>query len=227
MTVQEFINLALRDMGALAQGETPNSDESADALTTLNQIILSHSLEPWIWNAKHETFLLTAGKWAYTLGPGGDWATAARPTRVLGAMAYSGAFQQGVAVKPMTDFSAAIDNGAGITAVLPKLMGVDQAAPLVNCRVWPTPSGVASIEVHSLQPLTAGLALGDAINFPVPGYELALRFELAMTLASGWGLEIPAGLAANYQRTNLRLVGQRPSMPTPPQQQQAAPAPQQ
>lgn len=228
MTVQEFINLTLRDMQALAQGETPSTEESADALATLNQIILSHSLEPWIWTAQRLTFTLIPGLAIYTIGPAGSWVTLARPTRILGAMSYSGEFQQGVSVIPMTDLLARIKNGSGITAALPELMGVDEAAPLVNARVWATPNSVASMEIAMLLPMTAGLVLGDSISFPVPGYDLALRCELAVTLAPGWGLEIPTGLAANYQRSSGRLSGQRPSTPTPPaQKQQAAEAPNQ
>jgi hypothetical protein len=63
MTVQQLINQSLIQLGVIASGESPSSDESADALTALNLMISS-------WN---EMLKLTlAGSYAsilYTFSP--------------------------------------------------------------------------------------------------------------------------------------------------------------
>lgn len=207
MTAQELINLALRDLGELPGGETPNAEESADALSTLNQILGSWSLDRRaVYTRSVQTFALTQNVNAYTMGVGGSWNTAARPVKIIGALAIVSGFQQGLEVLPMEIFSAQIANGQGITAALPSKMGVDAAAPNLNVRVFPTPNVLGSIEVQSWQALAEFATLATEVTFPVPGYELALRTELAVTLAPSYGRPVSADLAGNLQRFLTRMA---------------------
>lgn len=220
MTVQDLISDAYCDTGATAPGETPESTELDRGLRILNQILSSRSLErDFVYTAKHETFALVANINSYTMGSGGSWSTTARPVRITGAMAYSGKFQQGVAVMNMEKFTQAIANNAGLTATLPQQMGVDTGAPLLTIRVFPTPNDSAFIEVHSWQPLTAFALLSDTVTFPVPGYEAALRSELAATLAPGLGRPVTVEMAGNMNRFNQRVVNLNASVEETPQPQ--------
>lgn len=206
-TVEDsLINPALMDIGALAQGETAATSESDQALIALNQILSSWSLERrFVHTHKQENFTLSVGVSAYTMGSGGTWSTSARPVGVTGIMATSGAFQQGLDVMPMADFRASIRNGQGVTAVLPSKAGVDTAGTLVNIEVWPPPSTTATVRVSSWQPLTEFAAITDTVSFPVPGYQAALRAELAITLAPSFGRPIPPGLVERFTVTQNRL----------------------
>lgn len=192
-TVQDaIINPALQDIGALAQGETPSTTETAQALIALNQILSSWSLERrTVYTQKHGAFTITAGVNIYTMGSGGTWNTTARPVRITAAFSYFGTapavFQQGCEVMPMAEYTRSIVNGQGVTAVLPTKLGVDSAAPLVNVHVWPNPSTTATIDVHYWEPLTAFAAESDTVNFPVPGFDMALRLELALMLGPSFG----------------------------------------
>jgi hypothetical protein len=62
-TVRDLIKGSLRLLGATATGETPSSEEQADALATLNALLDSWSLERLMITEKiREQFALVAGK---------------------------------------------------------------------------------------------------------------------------------------------------------------------
>jgi hypothetical protein len=56
--------------------------------------------------------------------------------------------------------------------------------------LWPAPPAGSTLDVFSLKPLTAFNSLSDTINLP-PGYEQALRFNLAGVLAPEYGSALP------------------------------------
>jgi hypothetical protein len=140
------------------------------------------------------------------MGVGGTWGTTARPVKIKGATARSTVFENGLTVLPMAQFEAAVRNPTGRSDILPSLLGEDAAAPLKNIRIWPPPAANASIEISFWIPLTAFVNLTDTVSFPVPGYELALIGELALTLAPGYGRPVTAELAGNAQRAKQRII---------------------
>lgn len=226
MTVQQLINLALRDIGALGQGETPASSESDDALSTLNHILSSWNLErQTCYSRAASTFTIGSGDDAYTLGPAGDWATTARVARVVAAIASTGAFSQGLEVLDIGAYGKAIGNNAGISAALPQKMGVDHGSPLCLVRLWPKPSGASSIEIFYWSPLAQFAALSDTVSL-ADGLEFALRTELAITLAPSFGAPVTQELAANRERSKARIRQLAAEIEgVPPQQAVAAPQP--
>jgi len=62
-------------------------------------------------------------------------------------------------------------------------MSVNSFASAVTLNVWPV-GAPGTIEVHSLQALQSFAAIGDTVALP-PGYEAAIRFNLASTLVRG------------------------------------------
>jgi hypothetical protein len=209
MNVQNLINLALQDINAIASGQTPSVIESQDAFDTLNQIVASWSNEQLIvFNQVHGTFSVTAATAAYTMGPGATWATSARPMAILGAVAFSGNFQQGLEILPMKDLRPRMKNGTGVTSALPDLLGYDNATPQVNVRLYPTPDVNGSIEADYWTALTAFAALTDAIALP-QGFELALRSALAVARHPSYRYrvgELSAALVTNADRAKAAIM---------------------
>lgn len=65
----DIITGALRNVGALEAGETPNAQDSSDALQTLNDLIESWSLNHLFVYASVENLLtFTSGQYQYTVG---------------------------------------------------------------------------------------------------------------------------------------------------------------
>src|ERR1017187_9802781 len=80
--VSDLINSAFRKIGVIAAGELPNSDESADALISLNVMLESWSAEQVaIYQILNFQGLLVATQQAYTMGTGGNFNTA-RPIKI-------------------------------------------------------------------------------------------------------------------------------------------------
>lgn len=69
----DIISRALKDIGALAAGETPTSDASQDAFDMLNDMLDQWSNEDMmVYNYTEIIFPVVAGQTQYTIGPGGD-----------------------------------------------------------------------------------------------------------------------------------------------------------
>ena len=83
MTAQDLINAALRSIGAIASGESPSAQESADALVILNHIVGSWNAQALpIYQITRSTVALT-GAASYTL------AGALRPMKIKAAAVVS------------------------------------------------------------------------------------------------------------------------------------------
>jgi len=69
----DIISNALKDIGALASGETPAPEETQDAFYTLNELLDQWSNEDMMIFYKTEiVFPITPGQTQYTIGPGGQ-----------------------------------------------------------------------------------------------------------------------------------------------------------
>jgi hypothetical protein len=215
MTVQAFINLVYRDLVVIYSGQTPSTDQSNDALSTLNEILASWSHEGLLVPTHAvTTFALTAGTSLYTMGVGATWVTAALPIKVKGAISSLTGIQQGMAVMPMGEYETSIENGMGLTAVLPKKLGIDNAAPMRNVILWPTPSNSSAVVQASYwMALTAFATLGDSVAFALPAFELAVRNELAIRLAGMHQKPVTQDMIANAQSSKLSLARIDPSEP--------------
>jgi hypothetical protein len=208
LTVQQLINMAFFDLGEIQSGDAPNSDESNDALKKLNHILLTWSIEGLTcYNRRHYTMAASAGLQAVTIGPGGTWVTAARPVKVEGATSFYLTWRQAMEVVSMAEFALRSGAPKGHTQPLPELLGVDNAYPLLNGRVFPASSLGVQVELHTLEPLTAFAALGDTIDVP-PGYEPALAGALALALYPQYARQggIDPALAANAQNAKAAIA---------------------
>src|SRR5574343_1015628 len=73
-TAGDQINGALRLLGVLAEGETPSSETSQDALNALNQMIDSWNTERLsVYNTIDQVFTWPAGEINRHLGPSGEF----------------------------------------------------------------------------------------------------------------------------------------------------------
>ena len=66
----DIISRAMKDIGALASGETPSSEEAQDAFDMLNDLIDQWSNEDMIvFNVTEIIWPVVAGQVQYTIGP--------------------------------------------------------------------------------------------------------------------------------------------------------------
>ena len=191
MTAQDIINSALRKIGALATGESPTTDESNDALETLNDMIDSWNIQRLaIYQVQRLVFNFSAGKGTYTYGTGGDF-NAARPVRIERASVLSNAN----ASQPLELPIAYLTTGEwqqtpvkNVTSGLPFRLYDDGSFPLRNLTYWPTPSdGTVQPVLYPWAQLTEFADLVTSYSFP-PGYARAIKLNLAIDLAPEFGV---------------------------------------
>ncbi len=99
---------------------------------------------------------------------------------------------------------------------VPMVLGADTSWPLINVRVWPTPTQNATAEIAYWVPIVAFGAVGDTVNFP-PGWEAMVRSNLAVVLYPMFERVggMPPALAANAQNTKAAIVNQNSISPAP------------
>ena len=246
-TVQQIVNEAFFDLGAVASGAAPSISESNDGLLRLNQMLSSWSTEgATVFNQVMQLFALQNGVTAYQLGPGGSWGTAQRAQKVTAWRANFGDMAKGGAPLSMAEFgmaAAAVNQQLAELAVraalegltsgvfvplvapIPTVVGADTNFPLINVRVAPTPSNAgAQIELAYWTPIAQFGALTDVVNLP-QGFEDALHFGLAIRLAPQYARQtgVDPALAAMAQQTKAAIVQQNTTaQQQAPQTQQAA-----
>lgn len=112
----DIISGALKDIGALAAGETPTNDSVQDALNMLNGMIDQWSNESMMVSYKTEIiFPITPGQIQYTIGPGGTIGSNFTGS-ITGNVLTVTSIQSGALALGQTLSGTGIANGTTITA---------------------------------------------------------------------------------------------------------------
>lgn len=214
MTVLDLITGSFRLLGVLAGGEQPRADEAQNALSSLNSMIESWNLEKLMCYAVlPQTFPLVAGKLAYTMGVGGDW-DAAWPSRIENVKLL---YNTGTNPEMVLDI-AIINRDQYLSFIVPSTSStipmwvyIDDGFPLKTFYFYTVPSIVNSVDIFAWSEITAFPDLQTEIILP-PGYERALRFNLALELAPEYGKEpspiVAAGAATS--KATIKSFNMRP-----------------
>jgi hypothetical protein len=202
-TAGDQINGALRLIGQLAEGETPSAATSQDALTAMNQMIDSWSIERLaVFSTQDQVFSWLPGFISRTLGPTGDF-VGNRPVllddstyfrdpannisfgiKILNQQQYNG-----IAVKT-------------VTSTYPQVIWVNMTYPNIEMYVYPVPTKVLEWHFVSVSELTQPATLATVLSFP-PGYLRAFRYCLACEIAAEFGVE-PSPQVSRIAMTSKR-----------------------
>lgn len=240
--VSDLIDEAFIDLGMTQPGVAISGATQTAAFRVLNQMLLNWSTEgATVFGKVLQTFALSAGTSAYTLGSGGTFATTAglRAQKVIAWLATSGDMREGGAPLSMDEFGAACVAAqaslaalyaeaategvvatvpAPLVAPVPLLVGCDTAFPLINVRVYPQPnSSPGSLELAYWVPIVAFAAVSDGLTGLPPGFEAAIHFNLAVQLYPQYGR--PGGpdpvLLSNAQNSKASIVEQNRMITAP------------
>lgn len=184
-TVRDIIEGSLRLIEELGAGQTATAEDCADALVALTGMIDSWSIQGGsIFTESVETFNLTGGDSEYTIGTGGDFNTT-RPVRLRAATyQLSGdTYTYGLEILSMEEYAYQVDKDVTGT---PHRVYFDGGYPLAKLRFHPVPASGSSVTLYSEKPLTTYTSINDTLVLP-PGYERALRFNLAVEIAPEFG----------------------------------------
>jgi hypothetical protein len=215
LTGRTIITSALRKARVLTKGEAPDADEVSDGLRDLNAMVNSWANLTLLSYARlSESFPVQAGVAEYTVGPGGDFATA-RPTHIVSAYVRIGGIDY--ALSPMSD--TYYDNAYSTkdTPGYPERYLYVADNPLGKITLYPVPIAAGTIHIRSEKAI-GNFDLDTEIELP-EGWERALVFNLAIEVAPDYGQNISpeaASVAAKAKDALERNTSRNRKWTTPP-----------
>lgn len=213
MTVRELIASSLRLLGAVAPGEGIEASEATEGLSALNQLVDSWSNEGlMIFAITEEEFALTANDQEYTMGSGADFDTT-RPQRIEKARIKDETQTPAVSlpVEIITVEHWAELTQKAVESSYPYQIYVEYGYPNATIRLYPKPTRSDKLVLFSWKPLTTFGNLDTTISLP-PGYERALRYNLASELRPEYGRAVDPGIESKALEAKqvLKRMNHRP-----------------
>lgn len=181
-TALDIIKGAMRCCNVLAISETPTGDESAAALTTLNDMLASwanHKL--MTYQMVQRSKALTSGTAAYTIGSGGSIDTT-RPLRINAAFVRD-SNSSDFPISVISNDEYARISSKSLTGSYPGYLYYRANYPLGQINLYPAPGSGMTLYLEVWDQLTQFTALTDTVSLP-PGYERLLKYGLAIELAA-------------------------------------------
>lgn len=188
MTAGDIVNRALRSINVLGETETASPAASLLGFESLNEMIGQWSNEKlMIYETVTESFPLVATVASYTIGPGGAFNTT-RPMQIDSAYVRWNTVDYPVGIVTLAQYDEITLKSS--PSNIPFVMVVDTGFPLSTLIFWPAPNdATASIFLDSRKPFTEFATPSTVVSLP-PGYERALRLNLAVELMPSYGAEV-------------------------------------
>lgn len=224
MTGLSVVKAALRLLGAIGEGQTPSSSESSDALEALNAMLgVWNTNRQNLFSSSYASYALVTTQQLYTLGTGGGF-NAARPVKIISIDAVIGdagnstptVEKARIPIEIITVEQWGAIRSRMAKSTIPERVYPDMAFPLIALNFWPVPTftGTApQVEIYQWARLVAFADLTTPYTFP-EGYELALKSNLAVTIAPEWDripspalLQTAAQSLSALRELNASIVG--------------------
>lgn len=182
---ERVIRDGMRDAGKLQRGQDPSSEDFADGINRLNDIINFEQINGLkIWMNVVLELPLVANKATYTLGPAGD-VNMVKPTRCIAAQ-YNDA--QGKS-RPLTPTSLEEYQRFSDKATAGSLNSfyVNKQRDLLSVTFWLPPdtqAATGTVDLTLQRQCTTMISLTDSVDFPAE-WMLFLRWAMARDLCTG------------------------------------------
>lgn len=188
-TAIQIITRALRSLQVLGTDESPSADQASDSFDSLNDLLASWSTDQTMfYQIVLQNFPLISGQKDYTIGPSGNFNTT-RPMSIQNAYVNWSGIDYSLGIVTMEQYDQ-ISLKTTQTQI-PYVLQLDTGFPLSTIKLWPVPNDpTATLFIESRQPFTSFATLTTDVNMP-PGYERALRYNLALELMPEYGVNNP------------------------------------
>lgn len=202
----DIIKRALRLIGALAQGETPTSDQTAEAAVALNSLVKAWQADGMpLWALKKYSVPLTADTVSYRIGVGQTINTP-KPLRIVQAYNHDTVSEVDIPMRIITKQEYNI-LGNKTSSGNPIQMYYDPQLDYGDLYVFPVPTSTEEAEntitIIYQRPFEDFDASTDTPDFPQEWYD-ALAFGLAVRLAPEYGLPVDQRQALRAEAKEIK-----------------------
>lgn len=193
VTRDDIIKRALRLVGALAQGETPTTDQVSEAASALNGLVKAWQADGMpLWAIKTYALTLVAGTSVYRIGVG-QTVNTHKPLKVTQAWNHNTISKVDIPMRIITRQEYNI-LGNKTSAGNPIQVYYDPQNAYGDLNVFPVPTSVEAaantINIVYQRPFEDFDASTDTPDFPQEWYD-AITYGLACRLAPEYGVPIP------------------------------------
>lgn len=196
-TVSELIHSSFRLIGAIAAGETLETNELADALVALNQMLSS-------WNTEGASLVARKRLLVSVSGINGPYSLPERPVRIESASVAAGGIDSQLELVDSAGWESTPEKQA--QSVYVRRLFCDYAYPSASVYIAPIPRLGGQLEMWVYVPITQFATLATVVDLP-PGYEAAVRYNLAIALLPEYPRSQPdPSLPAQAQTFKAALV---------------------
>jgi len=196
-----LITQAMKKIGVVTKSETLDADESADGLVALNNMLSSWSNDSLLTYVRvRESFTLTPGTAAYSIGAGQTFNTA-KPVAIIEAHVREGITDYPVIIISDEEYEALPDKSSQEST--PDFLNYSNGHPYGTIRLYYTPSSSNALHLLSEKPLAA-LTLAGTVDLPA-GWEHAIVYNLAVLLAPEYGVE-PSPIVMEEARNSKAMI---------------------
>lgn len=180
----DIVNSAMTEIGALAGGESPSSNDLAAVLQKLQRLIDSmNARRPMVYNVNFTKFTMPANTSPVTIGPSGIFDVDQRPVDIdsIGLFLDSGSIPVELPLNKRDQQWWAAQTIKELTSSLPTDFYYSPDWPLGNIYFWPISTAQYNILLQSRTVL--GEYTGFSQNFSLPpGYWDAIVYQLAVSI---------------------------------------------
>lgn len=200
-TVLDLITESLEEIGAYGQGEVPEAEDAAFALSKLQRMIDAwNAQEIKVYNTIFQQYVIVPGLQPATIGATGSGATyetpIGRPVRIVAGNVLLNNVVPYVKSPLNIRKEQFWENQPvpNVSSTLPTDLYYSPSWPLGQLYLWPVPQTAYGLELWFWQLLTSAVTMADVIDLPF-GYRDALVYSLAIALAPSFGKDVSAALA--------------------------------
>jgi hypothetical protein len=171
-TVTQLIHSSFRLIGAIASGETLETNELNDAFASLNQMIAN-------WNTEGASIVGRKRLTMTVSGGNGPFSLSERPVKIEAGSVASGGIDSPLAIVDSAGWEQVPEKA--MQSVYVKVLYCDYAYPTSSVYIAPIPrlGGTLEVWIYILIPQFA--SVDQTIDLP-PGYEQAVRYNFAVAL---------------------------------------------
>jgi len=171
-TVTQLIHSSFRLIGAIASGETLETQELTDAFASLNQMIA-------LWGTEGASLVGRKRLLLSVSGMNGPFPLSERPVKIESASVASGGIDAPLQIVDSAGWEQVPEKQ--MQSVYVKVLYCDYAYPTSSVYIAPIPRLGGSLEVWIYVVIPQFATVNDSIDLP-PGYEDALRYNFAVAL---------------------------------------------